>query len=121
MESRANYNNIKKKYDAILLIKEIDQIISKYEDNRYDCESYFNAQRSLWSCIQGPDMSDVDYLNKLKSRIDTVESYGISIGDDMCLLKAHDDYEELDVHESGKSINDVRAHDTMMKRVKQET
>ena len=44
-------------------------------------------------------VSDVDYLNKLKSKIDTVESYGISIGDDMCLLKAHDDYEELDEHE----------------------
>ncbi len=103
------------------LLKEIDQIINKYEDTWYDCESYFLAQRGLWSCTQGPEVSDVDYLNKMKARVETVENYGISIGNDLCLLKAHEDYKELDVNEEGRTINHVHAHQVLMNKVKQDT
>ena len=97
LESRENYDDIHRKFDTLKLIIEIDMIIDKYEDNRYDCESYYTAQRGLWSCTQGPDMSDIDYLNKLKAKVDTLESYGIEIGNDKCLLSLHRDYEELDL------------------------
>ena len=121
LEERSDFGKVKKDMDAIGLIKIIDQIMARHEDTRYDCETYVRAQVSLWSCVQNAEMSDIEHLERLKAKIDTLDSYGITLGNDPCLLKNHDDFEELDLGNDEMALADVQQHETIMEKVREDT
>ena len=66
-------------------------------------------------------MSDIEHLERLKAKIDTLDSYGITLGNDPCLLKNHDDFEELDLGNDEMALADVQQHETIMEKVHEDT
>ena len=110
LEAMIELIKVKSDLNGIELLNLIELVIYKFEDHRYECESYYIVQKKVWNNFQKPETELLDYLNKFKHKIDVVESYGSKLGADIILISNHKDYYELDFTDPNLTIRQVIQH-----------
>ena len=80
-------SRIKDKYDGIELLKSIQVIMYKFEDNKYLYENLYNAWRSYYALRQKPEDSLTQYLDKFNNTVEVLEQCGATFGLDKMSLQ----------------------------------
>ena len=115
LESTNNWKDIQKNKDALQLLKEIKNIIFKFEDESYPMHSLFKANESVYLIKQQEDESNVKYYERFCNAVEAAEQYGACFGVDEATLMTDEEYREL----SQRQQQSKAEKDKAKKRVKE--
>ena len=95
LESVPDWKRIHREKDALTLIKEVKNIIYKFEDQSYPMHSLFRANETVYLIKQREDESNVRYYERFCNMIEAAEQYGASFGIDKVCYLTDDTYKSL--------------------------
>jgi hypothetical protein len=95
LESLSDWEEIKRKKQAIKLLKEIRNIIFNFWEQSYPMHSSLKANEAAYLIRQKEDEADVKFYERLCKTIETDESYGASFGLNGNSYELDEKYSEL--------------------------
>ena len=95
LEIVKEYDEMKKKQDPLMLLRNIKAITYNFRDQKYLPGSMWRAYKSVYNLTMREDEDTTAYYESFKNQVTVVENYGGTIGQDQKLYENEDIYQKM--------------------------